>query len=104
MDAFAISLLQHNTFQITLVTDGEHSFAINNYEDNGIQWSSVLPNGTGNGLDGVPAQAGYNDETGLNYFVVPGSNTPDILSISSMSNVAIPGIWIFRLTCKYVVN
>jgi len=87
-----------------LVTDGKHSFAINNYEDDGIQWSSVLPNGTGDGLDGVPAQAGYNDGFGVNYFVVPGSNTPDILSIASTSNVGIPGKWIFRFTCKLCVE
>ena len=67
----------------------------------GIQWSSVLPNGTGNGLDGIPAQAGFNDGTGLNYFVVPGSNTSDILSISNTSNVNVPGKWIFRLTCRF---
>ncbi|XP_065910282.1 uncharacterized protein [Dysidea avara] len=87
-----------NTFQLVLVTDGLHSFAISNYKDDGIKWSSVTRDGLGNGLEGTPAQAGYNDGLGVNYFVVPGSNTPDILSIVITSNVGIPGKWIFRLT------
>jgi len=87
-----------------LVTDGVHSFAINNYEDDGVQWSSVTMDGLGNGLEGTPAQAGYNDRFGINYFVVPGSHTPDILTITSTSNVGIPGKWIFRFTCKLCVH
>ena len=71
-----------------------HSFAINNYQDDGINWSSVL------GTDGaIYAQAGFNDGDGINYFLVPGSNTQDIINISSTSNVGIPGKWIFRLSC-----
>lgn len=82
-----------NTFQIILTTDGIHSFAINNYQDDGINWSSVL------GTDGaIYAQAGFNDGDGVNYFLVPGSNTQDIINISSTSNVGIPGKWIFRLS------
>jgi len=86
-----------------LVTDGVSSFAINNYEDDGVQWSSVTTDGLGNGLEGMPAQAGYNDGFGVNYFVVPGSYTPDILAIASTSNVGIPGKWIFRFICKFRV-
>jgi len=82
-----------------LVTDGVHSFAINNYQDGGINWSSVEPDGNGNGLNGIPAQAGFNDGFEVNYFLIPGSNTQDIITIASRSNVGIPGKWIFRLTC-----
>ena len=84
------------------MTNGVHSFAINNYEDDGINWSSVESLGSGNGLTGTAAQAGFNDGYGINYFLVPGSNTPDIINISSTSNVGIPGKWIFRFTCKYM--
>ena len=84
------------------MTNGVHSFAINNYEDDGINWSSVESQGSGDGLTGIAAQAGFNDGYGVNYFVVPGSNTSGIVNISSTSNVGIPGKWIFRFTCKYM--
>ena len=74
-----------------------HSFAIINYEDGGINWSSV---GSGNGVTGTAAQAGFSDGYGINHFLLPGSNTPDIINISSTSNVGIRGKWIFRFTCK----
>ena len=85
------------------MTDGVSSFAINNYQDNGINWSSVQLNGLGNGSTGVPAQAGFNDGYGVNHFLVPGSNTQDIINVSFTSNVGIPGKWIIRLTCMLLV-
>ena len=85
------------------MTDGVHSFAINNYQDDGINWSSVQPDGRGNGLTGTPAQAGFNDGYNIDYFLIPGSNTQDIINISSTSNVGIPGKWIFRFTCMFNV-
>lgn len=95
--------LQNNTFQVVLVTDGLHSFAINNYEDDGINWSSVQQDGQGNGFTGIPAQAGFNDGYGVNHFLVTGSNIPNIINISSTSNVGIPGKWIFRFTCMIII-
>lgn len=32
--------LQVNTFQIVLVTDGQHSFTLFNYPENGIEWAA----------------------------------------------------------------
>lgn len=85
------------------MTNGEHSFVINNYQDGGINWSSVEPDGNGNGLNGISAQAGFNDG-GVNYFLIPGSNTQDIITVASRSNVGIPGKWIFRLTCMFSIG
>lgn len=84
------------------MTDGKYSFAINNYKDSGIQWNSVQQNGKGNGLDGIPAQVGYTDASGDNYFAVPNLNTLED-DISTRSNVRIPGKWIFKLACKLFV-
>ena len=84
------------------MTDGKYSFAINNYKDGGIQWNSVQQNGEGNGLDGIPAQVGFTDASGNNYFVVSDLNIPEN-DISIRSNVGIPGKWIFKLACKLVV-
>ena len=84
------------------MTDGVNSFAINNYQDDGINWSSVQLDEIGNGLVEVHAQAGFNDGHGNDYFLVPGSNTEDMVNISLISNVGIPGKWIYRFTCKYI--
>ena len=84
------------------MTDGVNSFAINNYQDDGINWSSVQLDEIGSGLMEFYAQAGFNDRYGDNYFLVPGSNTEDIINISMTSNVGIPGKWVYRFTCTYV--
>ena len=86
-----------------MVTNKVHSFAIINYEDDGINWSSVEPGGSGNGSTGTAAQAGFSDRSEINHFLLPGSNTPDIINVSSTSNVEIRGKWIFRFTCKYSI-
>ena len=85
-----------------MVTDGVNSFAINNYQDDGINWSSVQLDEFGNGSTEVYAQAGFNDRYEDDYFLVPGSNTENIINISLTSNVGIPGKWIYRFTCMYI--
>ncbi|XP_023931054.1 protein mesh [Lingula anatina] len=78
-----------NTFQVVLVTDGRHSFAIFNYKE--VTWT------TGTSHRETPAQAGFNAGDGLRYFVVPGSRTPSIVDIENTTNVNVPGRWIFRV-------
>ena len=88
---------------MVLVTDERYSFAINNYKDGGMEWNSVRKDGMGDGLSGVPAQVGFNDACGENYFVVPNLNVSNNTLWSS--NVGIPGKWIFKLAlalCKFV--
>ncbi|XP_055502008.1 sushi, nidogen and EGF-like domain-containing protein 1 [Leucoraja erinacea] len=87
-----------NTFQIVLVTDGEFSFTIFNYEN--ITWTTGMHASSGGdfaGLGGIAAQAGFNAGDGKRYFNIPGSRTDDIVDVEMTTNVGIPGRWVFRI-------
>ncbi|XP_062583117.1 sushi, nidogen and EGF-like domain-containing protein 1 [Saccostrea cucullata] len=89
--------LKRNTFQAVLITNGLHSFTIFNYAN--IDWTTGTASG-GNadtGLGGKPAQVGFNAGDGKVYYVVNGSRTADIVNIHKMSNVRIPGKFVFRI-------
>ena len=83
--------LQTNTFQAVLATDGQHSFVIFNYLDDGMNWSK--------GDDSsVPAQVGYNfGGAELNSLTLPGSRMENITDIDIVTNLNIPGHFIFRI-------
>ena len=80
-----------------MVTNGESSFVIFLYADGGIQWTSSDDSDGINGLGGNAALVGYNAGDGVRYATVPESMTPEIINISSTSNVGVPGVWIFRV-------
>ncbi|XP_062902209.1 sushi, nidogen and EGF-like domain-containing protein 1 isoform X3 [Mobula hypostoma] len=92
-----------NTFQIVLVTDGEASFTIFNYEN--ITWTTGMHASSGGdfaGLGGIAAQAGFNAGDGKRYFNIPGSRTDDIVDVETTTNVGLPGRWVFRIHDAYV--
>ncbi|KAH0631346.1 hypothetical protein JD844_005637 [Phrynosoma platyrhinos] len=93
-----------NTFQVVLTSNGELSFVIMNYKD--IQWISGQASGgdVHTGLEGTPAQAGFNSGDAHNYFNIPGSWTQNIINISSMSNIIDPGRWVFEVDVFAVPN
>ncbi|XP_074154067.1 sushi, nidogen and EGF-like domain-containing protein 1 [Sminthopsis crassicaudata] len=87
-----------NTFQIVLITDGNLSFTIFNYES--IVWTTGMHASSGGdpaGLGGIAAQAGFNAGDGKRYFNIPGSRTDDIVNVEMTTNVGIPGRWVFRI-------
>ena len=45
---------------------------------------------------GDEALAGMNAGDGVNYITIPGSLTSSILDIEEMSNIGVPGVWIFN--------
>ncbi len=89
--------LQTNTFQCVMATDGINSFVIFLYADGEIQWTTGDASGGTGGLGGTPAQVGFNAGDGIRFATVPGSRTSDIINITQTSNVAVPGVWIFRV-------
>ncbi|XP_063168377.1 alpha-tectorin-like [Candoia aspera] len=93
-----------NTFQAVLISNGKMSFVMLNYQD--IQWISGQASGgdAHTGLEGTPAQAGFNNGDADNYFNIPGSWTPGIINISSTSNVIDPGRWVFEVDVFAVPN
>ncbi|XP_062996687.1 alpha-tectorin-like [Elgaria multicarinata webbii] len=86
-----------NTFQAVLCTDGHTAFVIFNYGR--IQWTTgAASNGDPRtGLDGIPAQAGFNSGDDKNYYSIPDSRTPRIVNITKTSNVQDQGRWVFQV-------
>ena len=84
-----MSFPQTNTFQLVLATDGNRSFALFLYLDDGIQWPNE------NLQD--EALSGYDAGDGINYFVNPLSITPDIGGIEETSNVGEDGLYIYQV-------
>lgn len=89
--------LKTNTFQAVLVTNGQHSFTIYNFED--VQWTTGSSSGgdSTTGLGGTPAQVGFNAGDGIVSFTVNASRSPDIVNVDEDSNVEIPGKFAFRI-------
>ena len=85
---------QRNTFQCVLVSDGVRSFTFFHYADGMIEWTTSGPDG----ITGVNnAEIGYDAGDGINYHNVYFSGTPEVINITSTSNVGVGGVWAFRL-------
>ncbi|CAG5861826.1 unnamed protein product [Menidia menidia] len=92
-----------NTFQVVLITDGELSFTIFQY--NSITWTTGMHASSGGnmtGLGGIAAQAGFNAGDGMRYFNIPGSRTADVVNVEETTNVGYPGRWVFRIDDAHV--
>ncbi len=61
-----------------------------------IEWTTGDVTGM-NGLGGRQAEIGYDADNGVNYYSVPVSGTFDVISIASISNVGIGGVWAFSV-------
>ncbi|XP_041862481.1 sushi, nidogen and EGF-like domain-containing protein 1 isoform X2 [Melanotaenia boesemani] len=92
-----------NTFQVVLITDGELSFTIFQY--NNVTWTTGMHASSGGnvaGLGGIAAQAGFNAGDGSRYFNIPGSRTADVVNVEETTNVGYPGRWVFRIDDAHV--
>ena len=67
------------------------------YADNELQWTTGDASGGTLGLGGTPAQVGLNAGDGVHYYTIPGSQTPNVINIVNSSNVATPGLWVFKV-------
>ena len=95
--------LQTNTFQCILITNGVTSYAAFLYADDEIQWTTGDLSGGSNGLGGTAAHVGFNAGDNINFFNVPGSQTPEIINITNTSNIGIDGVWVFRVDGEEIV-
>ena len=95
-------LLQTNTFQCILISDGPFTFVMFLYADGLIQWTTGDASDGINGFGGTPAQGGFNAGDGVRFFSIPGSQTADIINIATTSNIGIPGMWIFRVDLSMI--
>ncbi|VDI51850.1 Hypothetical predicted protein [Mytilus galloprovincialis] len=85
------------TFQCLLITNGRHSFTVFLYDK--IEWTTGSASGGSKttGLGGTPAQVGFDAGDGNNFFVLDASRTADIINVKTMSNIDVPGKFIFRV-------
>ena len=86
-----------------MATDGVSAYVIFLYADGEIQWTTGDLSGGVNGLGGTPAHVGFNAGDGVRFAAVPDSETPEIINISSTSNIGVPGVWIFRVDQEDVI-
>jgi nidogen (entactin) len=85
-----------NTFQLVLANSGAESYALLHYTEDGIQW--IRGQGKARPVtNDVPAQAGFNAGDDVRYTTLPGSGSENIKDLSILSNVAIPGVWVYRI-------
>ncbi len=57
-----------------------------------------------NGLNGVPAQIGFNAGDGVNSYTLPLSQTTGVVNITKTSNIGLPGAWVFLVSGTSVVS
>ena len=86
-----------NTFQVIVATNGFQSYAIFNYLDNGIQWSSADNTGGVNGIGPFGTQVGFNGGDGVHFYVRPEPLRDSILELDDNSNVCVPGKYVYRI-------
>ena len=100
---FHFTVVQTNTFQCMLATDGVRSFTIFLYLDEGIQWGE----GAQIGLDAV--QTSFSSViVDFNlcplYLSLPGALQESSVDIESASNTGTPGKYGFRLDTVVVIE
>lgn len=85
-----------NTFQAILTTDQNRTYAIFNYEK--IHWlNGISMHESCSGLEGTPAQIGFDAGDDKNRMMLKESCTKEVLTIANKSNIGVPGKFIFRI-------
>jgi hypothetical protein len=91
-----------NSFQLVLQrTPGDESGAFTaQFRYARLEWTTGSASGGSDGLGGIPAVAGFESGDGINYFMLPGSRTGDVLDVINSSNVSLdtPGLWEFAFS------
>ncbi len=90
-------LIQTNTFQLVVTSDGESSFALLLYADNLLQWMTGDSDGGVNGLGGDRADVGFVGDDSSDNFFLPASNTSAVLNLDETTNTGVGGVWLFRV-------
>ncbi|XP_061188743.1 mucin-4-like [Saccostrea echinata] len=93
-----------NTFQTILISNGQNSFTIYNYEQ--IQWTTgtTADGNAMTGLGGTPAQIGFNAGDGIVFYMLNASRTDDVVNVDEMSNVGLPGKFVFRVDASVITK
>ena len=70
------------------------------YADGGIQWTTGDASDGVGGFGGTPAQAGFDSGNLVDFTVINGSFTDNIIDIDKISNVNVPGMFVFQVNEK----
>ena len=82
-------LLQANTFQVVIATDGQRTFVFFIYGD--IEW-------------GDDANIGFNAGDGVRSFMLPGALTNQSMNVEDGSNVDVRGLYIYRVDLSSILD
>ena len=82
-------LLQANTFQVVIATDGQQTFVFFIYGD--IEW-------------GDDANIGFNAGDGVRSFMLPGALTNQSMNVEDGSNVDVRGLYIYRVDLSSILD
>ena len=82
-------LLQANTFQVVIVTDGQQTFVFFIYGD--IEW-------------GDDANIGFNAGDGVRSFMLSGALTNQSMNVEDGSNVDVRGLYIYRVDLPSILD
>jgi len=74
-----VSVSQGNTFQVVIATNGQDSFVMFAYPDNGIQWIQGV--GKNPNLPDARAQAGFVSGDGR-YYLLEGSGSDQVSNLN----------------------
>jgi WD40 repeat protein len=87
--AYGGSSASNNTFQVVIATDGILSFLVFTFDQ--MSWPSSL-------LSSTNTNFGYNAGDNINFYSNPNSFTGNIKNVTLLSNVNVPGKWIFMVS------
>ena len=82
-------MLQANTFQVVIATDGQQTFVFFIYGD--IEW-------------GDDANIGFDAGDGVRSFMLPGALTNQSINVESGSNVDVRGLYIYRVDLPSILD
>ena len=82
-------LLQANTFQVVIATDGQQTFVFFIYGD--IEW-------------GDDANIGFDAGDSVRSFMLPGALTNQSMNVEDGSNVDVRGLYIYRVDLPSILN
>ena len=89
------SIIQLNTFQVVVTTDGLFSFAIFNYAK--IEWVTGDASQGIDGFGGTPAMVGVNVGDGVRSIKYEHSLTDKVVRVINATNVGVPGQLVYRI-------
>ena len=95
------TILQDNTFNCILASDGDKSYVLMMYSS--IDWTATLVKNDSTNAT-LPAWLGFSAGDGIRYTSITDTFSISVGDISSTSNIKQSGVWIFRVDGNSTVS